>query len=589
MKTTKNTIQQNIALAEDNIDRAIQLIEEHEETDQDKLIIQENLLKAKEVYEKALKGSTQPTSFIKLKLGWIYMHLARFMAERENVKKQLELAISTTKQALLQKGSLTHKLIIEGYLAVIEGYVSLSDFQMDLFSREQDLDKAFQLAKACNYLCLINDEEELTAKLQRLQSYLHSKRYKDDRDANLNTSVFLAEEALVYFQNNSKNYPITIPELKNKIGNNYASTDGNRRVLIGQALKAYKEGLKWATDKACPLLIKTLNRNISRVQSLLKEQEIKLPREEIVKRFKTRIQQAIHYTDWNQAMNTAWAFLQWSWSFYKSPNIATADAHLIIGSIFTLQDNFQKAIPHYFSSLVVATYFKSMNKDSYLLWQQSKNTFVDFLKKTNHSQDVIHQYLVSSENALKEAFDLCDAAEQVINQDAYVAIMYATQATQWYPFLPYAYFYLGVAYDELPQYQTKSIDSYTMAININPQQKDFWLNRGIVYASIDQYDFAEKDFKEVLKLSPNDINAMRGMINLFGMQKNFEKALEKVNEYIKEYPKEVQLYILRANVFNETGQTEKAIADLTKAIDLASDENFKLSIMETIRKIKNQK
>ena len=163
-------------------------------------------------------------------------------------------------------------------------------------------------------------------------------------------------------------------------------------------------------------------------------------------------------------------------------------------------------------------------------------------------------------------------------------------------------------YDDLGQYE-KAILDYNKAIEINPHDKEAYVNRGANYSDLGQYEKAILDYNKALELDPEYADAYVNRGVAYFELKDFDKSLEdlskaikldstekiyfnnrgelyhklgRYDEALKDYDKSLALdpnyknaYFNRANTYNNLGQYDKALIDYNKAIEL--DPNYKNS------------
>jgi len=122
----------------------------------------------------------------------------------------------------------------------------------------------------------------------------------------------------------------------------------------------------------------------------------------------------------------------------------------------------------------------------------------------------------------------------------------------------------------------KQIEFYTKAIQLDPNYKDAYNNRGIAKYNLGKYTEAITDYDKAIQLDPN----YKAAYNNRGISKN---NLGKHTEAITDYDKAIQLdpnykdaYNNRGNVKDDLGKYTEAITDYDKAIQL--DPNFAQAI-----------
>jgi len=571
--------------AYDCIDQIVALTEQHEESAEENAFIHRQLLEAKLLFEKL--DESELTSQALLRLGWMYFKIAHYEPERTSVKSQLELAISTLDKAILAIDSTEHTdLCIEGYLLEIECFSNLSRYQQMVADREDCLGKALNLANACKFLCFQSNNAKQQAKLAYLTARINGEYYKTDRDSNLLDGIRSAQLSLDIMKADPEKYPIHIPTLYNDIGNFYAKLSGDRTAHLEKAKVSYTQGLNCAKPTICPQLHSALSNNIQWLDSILSQGNTELPMPEMVARYKTKIQEKILQKDIDQALQISWAFLQRSWSLLQTPNAAAADAHLNIGNLIELKYGANEAIGHYFSAFVIVGHKDIEFSEKSLFFAQTQQTLQNALKQASQSKEIIQGYLASAENAMQTSFELCYKSKQLLDSsDLQGALDSAIEATSWYPFNPYAYFYQGISFLRAQDF-AQAKQAFAKSININPNDKLTWLNSGFCNNKLGEFDTAIKDYEQAITLDTNNFEAMNQIINIYIQQKQYEKCFEKLDQYISQFPNKSEFFQMRSYCNDKLNRHNEAIEDLETAIELCDNEDLKPKMVKALEFLK---
>lgn len=118
----------------------------------------------------------------------------------------------------------------------------------------------------------------------------------------------------------------------------------------------------------------------------------------------------------------------------------------------------------------------------------------------------------------------------------------------------------------------KAIKELDKAINDKPEYIDAHINRAKIYSALHNYDFALDDFEHVLKIEPNNFEAIkgRGLINL--ELKQYEHAIKDFNAAISKIKNDPKLFLFRAYSFFEIDLLIMACEDWQSAAELGSKE-----------------
>lgn len=121
-----------------------------------------------------------------------------------------------------------------------------------------------------------------------------------------------------------------------------------------------------------------------------------------------------------------------------------------------------------------------------------------------------------------------------------------------------------------------AMDSYSKAIEIEPNNADFYMKRAQSYCLIDFDKFYKEvinDYKCAIQLNPKNIEYYRFGITKLGLYDNYSKIIEIEPLNIEHYENSAKYYISK-NDFNS------AIADYSKAIEIEPD-NHELKQLRT--------
>ena len=139
-----------------------------------------------------------------------------------------------------------------------------------------------------------------------------------------------------------------------------------------------------------------------------------------------------------------------------------------------------------------------------------------------------------------------------------------------------AYNNRGLAYYNLKDYD-KAIDDYAKAIEIDVDNnfKEVYKNRGLLYNLLGEYKKAINDYNKAIKLDVD--NNFKEAYNNRGLAyynlKDYDKAIDDYTKAIEIDDKYKIAYLNRGATYDNLGKCEEAIIDFTKAIEI--DPSFK--------------
>ncbi len=179
-----------------------------------------------------------------------------------------------------------------------------------------------------------------------------------------------------------------------------------------------------------------------------------------------------------------------------------------------------------------------------------------------------------------------------------------------YPQVSVAHTNLGLAYKKLGDksderklsHYDEALKEYNKAIEVDPNYKDAYENRGnlffltqkydlamkdlqkalhlkstssvahnslgAVYFSIGKYDSALVHFNEAIENDPVLSDAYKNRANTYSVLSRFSEAIVDYNRYIKFEPKDPPPYYWRGLAFQNTGKLDEAISDFDNALQL---------------------
>ena len=130
-----------------------------------------------------------------------------------------------------------------------------------------------------------------------------------------------------------------------------------------------------------------------------------------------------------------------------------------------------------------------------------------------------------------------------------------------------------VIYSSLPDGRSDldTLDNYTHAIHLNPNNIIAYYNRGNALYHLRDYQSAIADYTQALKLNPNysDIYNNRGLTRL--QLGDTQGAIEDYTQAITLNPNDAKIYSNRGSARNKLGDFKGALEDYTQAIRLNPD------------------
>ena len=125
--------------------------------------------------------------------------------------------------------------------------------------------------------------------------------------------------------------------------------------------------------------------------------------------------------------------------------------------------------------------------------------------------------------------------------------------------------------EKLTQLNKDSISKYSELLNQDGNDSGTYIQRGIVYYRLHDYERAVADFSRAIELVPNFAGLYYNRGTACYRLGNYDAALEDYSRAIELDSKDALLYIQRGSVYTALNQYEKAIADYDKAVQLPLD------------------
>jgi|GEM_PF-1490814 len=152
------------------------------------------------------------------------------------------------------------------------------------------------------------------------------------------------------------------------------------------------------------------------------------------------------------------------------------------------------------------------------------------------------------------------------------AIDYYNKAIELSPNFKEAYYNRGIAYIKQENYP-RAIEDYNKAIELSPNFKEAYYNRGIAYFKQGNYPRAIEDYDKAIELNPNDDDAYCSRGVAYFKQGNCSRAIEDYNKAIELNPNNYQVYANRGSTYDEQEKYHLAMESYNKAIELNPNDD----------------
>ena len=139
--------------------------------------------------------------------------------------------------------------------------------------------------------------------------------------------------------------------------------------------------------------------------------------------------------------------------------------------------------------------------------------------------------------------------------------------------LAIAYYHRALTYQELGE-EDKMLNDLTASIKYNPEELTPYKVRGDVYFNQENYDLAEKDYNQVISLSPGDVYGHLSLGQTSYMRKEYDKAIEKYDYVLKLDPEYYYAKSFRAEAFFSQNKYEESLTDIMDVLQRDHKESF---------------
>jgi tetratricopeptide (TPR) repeat protein len=120
-------------------------------------------------------------------------------------------------------------------------------------------------------------------------------------------------------------------------------------------------------------------------------------------------------------------------------------------------------------------------------------------------------------------------------------------------------FYAQRDYDHAAQ-------DYSEVIRLSPNDQNAIFSRALAYENERDYDHALQDYTEAIRLNPNYAGTFNNRGNVYASKHDYDRAIQDYDEAIRLDPRHVTAFIGRANAYSEKGDYDRAFLDYDAAV-----------------------
>ncbi len=118
-----------------------------------------------------------------------------------------------------------------------------------------------------------------------------------------------------------------------------------------------------------------------------------------------------------------------------------------------------------------------------------------------------------------------------------------------------------------------ALHSYNKALELKPDLKEAYYNRGNLKLEFDDFQGAIEDFTESIKFQPNYANAYNNRGNAYFILGQFEEAITDYDQTLALEPKHNQVYNNRGLCQSNLGNLNAALKDFERAKEIFLEQN----------------
>jgi tetratricopeptide (TPR) repeat protein len=190
----------------------------------------------------------------------------------------------------------------------------------------------------------------------------------------------------------------------------------------------------------------------------------------------------------------------------------------------------------------------------------------------------------------KPALTATQKGVQALNEkkDAQQAVRFFQEAVKLFPEYYEAYFMLGAAQMQLKAYD-EAQKAYEKAIEVNPQFVRPYYPLAVLLASRKRHEDAERLLLRAVEMDAQNWEGPFELARSYANRQLWEKALH-YGELAHSRPNPAtKVHLLMADLYSNTGQTDKAIMELEKFIRLDPNSSFLPKAKAALEQLRKQK
>jgi tetratricopeptide (TPR) repeat protein len=207
------------------------------------------------------------------------------------------------------------------------------------------------------------------------------------------------------------------------------------------------------------------------------------------------------------------------------------------------------------------------------------------------SCNLLQEALAKTEEALSISESNKEAQKHRINiyylmQNDKEALRYADDAIKKYPHDPDFLYLRGIINNSSGRYG-KALDDFTAVLESGKNNEPYkvYLNRGISYQYLQEYESAMTDFTKAIELNDTSASVYQGRAMLYYEMKDYSAAVNDFNKVLELGQENAAILFNLGMSYFRLEQKDKACPLLQKSCTLGNKNACRMSLMECVKAI----
>lgn len=205
----------------------------------------------------------------------------------------------------------------------------------------------------------------------------------------------------------------------------------------------------------------------------------------------------------------------------------------------------------------------------------SLDQFFKALRSDKASQTEINQILIRGVKERGISFILTPEVEAELSEQGAGKALIETIREETERLQASSVYYRNLADDfSYKSNYAEAIVNYNKALELDPNDRAAYNNRGLVFERMNRVEEAYADFTKVIELDPTDRNGYHNRGVIYYKKGEYQKAISDYTRSIDLDPNFKEAYVHRAAAYQLLGQKDQAEADRRKAKELEKIKSF---------------